>query len=180
MSKWILGVLVVAMPCIALAAGKHSDAGGNSAKFDQMFKAVDANGDGLISKQEAELKAPAMAENFAAIDTNHDGGLSKNEIKAFTAALEKKRREFSQQLENADKDKNGMLSREEAAALPYLSEHFDEIDSNLDGQLVIKEIADYLRIQVNAKAAAAAVSAPTPAAAVVPAPPATLAPAVAK
>jgi len=170
MSKWIFGVLIVAMPCVTLAAGKHSAADSNSAKFDQMFKAVDTSGDGLISRQEAELKAPAMADGFEMIDTNHDGGLSKNEIKSFTAALDKKRREFSKQLENADKDKNGMLSREEAKALPKLSDNFDEIDSNLDGQLVIKEIADYLRTLSNAKSAATPtpVAAPAPATTVTP------------
>ncbi len=172
MSKWILGVLAVAMPCIAFAAGKQSEAGSTSAKFDQMFRAVDANGDGSISRQEAELKTPVMFDNFDAIDTNHDGGLSKKEIKAFTAALEKKRRDFGQQLENADKDKNGMLSREEAQALPYLSEHFDEIDGNMDGQLVMKEISDFLRAQVEARSAPAPVSAPAlaPSTAPVPAP----------
>lgn len=175
MSKWILGVLAVAMPCIAFAAGKQSEAASNSAKFDQMFKAVDADGDGLISRQEAELKTPVMFDNFDVIDTNRDGGLSKKEIKAFTAALEKKRREFGQQLENADKDKNGMLSREEAQALPYLSEHFDEIDGNMDGQLVMKEISDFLRAQVEARSAQAPVSAPAPAPSAAPVPAATAA-----
>jgi len=145
MSKLILGMLVVAMPCMAWAADKQGSAKEVKAKFDQLFKAVDANGDGLISKDEAEQKAPAMAESFDLIDTNRDGGLSKKEIRAFTAMLEKNRREFSQRLEKADKDSNGMLSREEAKALPKLSENFDEIDSNHDDQLVIKEIADYLR-----------------------------------
>jgi len=163
MSKWILGVLVVAMPCIALAANKPSDAGSNSAKFDQLFKAVDANGDGAISRTEAELKAPAMAEHFDKVDANHDGGLSKNEIRTFSATLEKKRREFGQQLESADKDKNGSLSRQEAAAMPNLSSRFDDIDSNLDGQLVIKEIADYLRARTGASAAPVSAATPAPA-----------------
>lgn len=163
MNKWILSIILVAVPCIALAVeksgGKKSE--GIDAKFDQLFKGVDANGDGKISRDEAALKAPAMAENFDVIDTNHDGGLSKAEIRTFTAALEKKRREFSQHLEDADKDKNGMLSREEAKALPNLSAHFDEIDSNHDGQLVIKEIADYVRARTNASSAAAPVSTAT-------------------
>lgn len=142
MMKWIVGILFVAMPCVAYAAN-HS--GKMDAKFDQLFKAVDTNGDGKISRKEAELKAPAMAEGFDAIDTDHDGGLTKAEINAFTSALEKKRREFQQRLLKADKDKNGLLSRKEARALPSLSAHFDEIDTNRDGQLNIKEISDYLR-----------------------------------
>lgn len=144
MRKWIVGMLCIAMPCVAWSAdqaGKKE----MDAKFDQLFKNVDSNGDGKISKEEAEMKAPAMADGFDAIDTNHDSGLTKVEIKAFTAGLQKKRREFQERLENADKDKNGMLSKEEARALPNLNAHFDEIDVSLDGQLSVKEISDYLR-----------------------------------
>lgn len=150
MRKWIAGILFVVVPCVASAADQAGPSKKEiEAKFDQLFKAVDANDDGKISKAEAELKAPAMAENFDVIDSNHDEGLTKAEIRAFTAALEKKRREFSQNLQKADKDKNGMLTREEAKALPGLSAHFDEVDSNRDGQLVIKEIADFLRAGSN-------------------------------
>ena len=169
MSKWMLIFMLVAMPGLALAAGKsggkkpeNSDAKNIDAKnknidarVDHLFKSVDTNDDGNISKEEAEQKAPAIAENFDKIDANHDGVLSKKEFKIFWIASEKKRREFSQHLEQADLDKNGMLSREEAEGLPNLSAHFDEIDSNHDGQLVIKEIADYLRAQTGAGNASA-------------------------
>ncbi len=151
--KWIVGMLFIAMPCVAWSAdqmGKKE----MDAKFDQLFRTVDSNGDGKISKEEAELKAPAMADGFDAIDTNHDSGLTKAEIKAFTAGLEKKRRLFQLRLEKADKDKNGMLSKEEARALPNLSAHFDEIDTNSDGQLNVKEISDYLRTLTRAVPAA--------------------------
>lgn len=158
MRNWMVGMLLVAMPCVAWSAdqaGKKE----MDAKFDQLFKAVDTNSDGKIAKDEAELKAPAMADGFDAIDTNHDGGLTKAEIKAFTAGLKKKRREFQQRLEKADKDKNGMLSRAEAGALPNLNAHFDEIDANFDGQLSVKEISDYMRTLTSA--APAASSAPS-------------------
>jgi Ca2+-binding EF-hand superfamily protein len=141
-----MGVLLIAMPCITFAAEpadhnkKEIDA-----KFNQLFKDVDTNENGTISWEEAMLKAPPMVENFEAIDTNHDRALSKAEIKVFTASIEKKRFEFANQLKAADKDKNGKLTKEEVKNLPGLSNHFDEIDSNHDGQLVIKEIADYVR-----------------------------------
>lgn len=146
MYKRVLGVLLVAMPCVALAADPASMSKKEiDAKFDQLFKAVDTDGDGKISKAEAELKTPAMYENFEFIDANHDGGLTKAEIKGFNAAQEKRRHEFKLQLEKADKNKNGMLTREEAKALPGLFEYFDEVDSNRDNQLSIQEVADFLR-----------------------------------
>lgn len=159
--KWIVSMLLIAMPCVSWSAeqaGKKE----MDVKFDQLFNTVDTSGDGKISREEAALKAPAMADGFDAIDTNHDGGLSKVEIKAFTAALEKSRREFQKRLTKADKDKNGLLSREEATDLPNLSAHFDEIDTNLDGQLNIKEISDYLRsLTAAAHPATASGTAPT-------------------
>lgn len=144
MKSWIVGILFVALSCAAWSADQPVKKE-IAAKFDQLFRSVDSNGDGKISREEAELKAPAMADGFDMMDTNHDGGLTKLEIKTFTADLEKKRREFNEKLQKADKDKNGTLSREEADALPNLSAHFEEIDANMDGQLNIKEISDYLR-----------------------------------
>ncbi len=156
MNKWIWGVLLVAMPCVA---GAEDQSGGNrkeqDARFNQVFHNLDTNKTGKISREEAELKAPAIAENFDQIDVNHDGGLTKKEIRDAFAAADKRRREFSQHLEAADKDKNGKLSRDEAKALPNMGANFDEIDSNHDEQLVIKEIADYVRAKGNADTASA-------------------------
>lgn len=158
MNKWIVGILFVAMPCVAWSAaqtGKNE----TDAKYIQFFKGLDANQDGKISKEEAELKAPAMARNFGAIDANHDGGLTIAEMKAYSAAIEKKRIEFERYLNKADKDKNGMLSRDEANAAPKshaiidFGTNFDVIDSNRDGQLVMKEISDYMRAITDAAAA---------------------------
>jgi len=147
MKKWILGFVIAALPCVAVAAGKANDAQAQAiaAKFDQLFNEVDSNSDGKISREEAELKAPAMAENFARIDANQDAGLSKQEIKDFTAQMKKARLNFNQHFAKADKDKNNMLSKTEAKAMPLLSENFDAMDANHDNQLVIKEIADFLR-----------------------------------
>ena len=153
MRKWMISVLFIAMPCITFAAEPSSHSKKDiDAKFNQLFKDVDTNENGTISWEEAMLKAPAMVENFDAIDTNHDRELSKAELRAFTAAIEKKRFEFAKQLEAADQDKNGKLSREEVKGLPNLAAHFDEIDRNHDGQLVIKEIADYVRNRSTAPA----------------------------
>lgn len=150
MRNLIAGILFVAMPCIALAADQT--AGNQKARFDQIFRSLDMDNSGTLSREEVELKAPVLAENFDRMDANHDGGLSKKEIKDAVSAAEKRRREFAKNLEAADKDKNGKLSRNEALALPNISENFDVIDSNHDGQLVIKEIADYVRTMTNTAA----------------------------
>ena len=164
MSKWIWVALFVAMPCVAMAADASSKKE-QEAKFDQLFRALDMDKSGTLSRAEV-AKAPVLAENFDRIDANHDGGLTKIEIKNAFAAAAKRQREFSENLAKADKDNNGKLSREEAKALPNISAHFDEIDSNHDGELVIKEIADYVRANANKasvrNSSAAAPGAPTP------------------
>ena len=45
-----------------------------------------------------------------------------------------------ERLKQADVDGNGLISREEAKALPRLARHFDEIDANRDGQLSKEEM----------------------------------------
>lgn len=150
MRKWILSFIFIATPCIAAEPPQISKKE-QEAKFNQMFKAIDTNDDGKISREEVELKEPNIANNFEQMDTNHDGGLTKKEIKDTVAAVAKKRNEFYQSLQKADKNNDGKLSREEAKTVPHRTEkfdlaaHFDEIDSNHDGQLILKEIADYVR-----------------------------------
>lgn len=153
MNKLLCLLLAACCASTALAADKPKS-NQVDAQFEQLFNGVDSDQSGTISKPEAAQKAPAMADAFEQIDTNHDGQLSKEEIKAFTAAMLKDREEFVRRLEAADKDKNGKLSREESKTIPKLHNNFDAIDTNHDGQLVIKEISDFLRAQLEAQKAA--------------------------
>lgn len=150
MKKLVCLLLVASFTTSAHAADKHK-ASNVDAQFEQLFSNVDSDHNGKISQSEAELKAPAMADAFEQIDTDRDAQLSKQEIKNYTAAMLKSREEFTRHLDAADKDKNGKLSKEESKALPKLYENFDAIDSDHDGQLVIKEISDYLRAQFEAQ-----------------------------
>ena len=148
MKRMLCLLLAVGLSQAAYAADKNQT--NNDPQFDQQFDAVDTNHDGKISKSEAELQAPAVAEAFERIDTNHDGYLSKQEIKTFTAAMLKSRAEFNRRLHAADTDKNDKLSKEESKAIPILHDNFETIDTNHDGQLTGKEIAEFLRAQLKA------------------------------
>ena len=48
-------------------------------------------------------------------------------------------------LEILDKDRDGFVSREEAAAVPDLLEAFDRLDRNRDGKLDAGELADTVK-----------------------------------
>ena len=47
---------------------------------------------------------------------------------------------FAERLKAADTNGDGMISRDEAKALPKLAEHFDAIDTNQDGQITREEL----------------------------------------
>ncbi|OGT24424.1 MAG: hypothetical protein A2342_03465, partial [Gallionellales bacterium RIFOXYB12_FULL_54_9] len=87
-------MLLIALPCIAMAAEPPQvSRKEQEAKLNQVFKVIDINGDGKISREEAELKEPNIAANFEQLDANHDGDLTKKEIKDTMAAVAKKRNE---------------------------------------------------------------------------------------
>lgn len=124
------------------------------ARFDKRFKKLDTDGDGSLSKAEAEKGAPRLAEHFSDIDTDKDGKLTREEVQ--TAAREhgerckqdpeKCRAEMKQRFDakwkKADVDGDGTVSRAEAdKAMPRLAQHFDEIDANKDGKITQDELA---------------------------------------
>ena len=54
----------------------------HQARAAEHFKKADADGNGLLSRAEAEKGTPRPARQFDAIDTNKDGQLSREELSA--------------------------------------------------------------------------------------------------
>ena len=62
-------------------------------------------------------------------------------LSAVTAiAHEGRGQRMAERLKAADTNADGLISREEAAALPRLAKHFDAIDANRDGQVAAEEL----------------------------------------
>ena len=61
-------------------------------KAEAWWKKVDADGDGTISRDEANANAPHLAKNFDKIDTDHDGTISRDELRAAAEAMRERRR----------------------------------------------------------------------------------------
>ena len=49
--------------------------------FQQRLQRADQNGNGTISRSEAEQHMPRLARHFDRIDTNGDGELSREELR---------------------------------------------------------------------------------------------------
>lgn len=64
-----------------------------------------------------------------------------------------KRGTMIERLKAADTDGNGMLSRQEAAALPRIAERFDDIDTNKDNQVSFDELRAYHQAHRGGKSA---------------------------
>jgi Ca2+-binding EF-hand superfamily protein len=66
------------------ARGKmHGRHGEHMARFEQRFKAADKDGDGALTKAEAEAgKMERLVKNFDQLDTNKDGKVTRAELQA--------------------------------------------------------------------------------------------------
>ncbi len=93
----------------------------------ETFQSLDLNGDGVISRREAEASRPSLKESFSQVDSDGDGNVSNSEYQAATTNLLK-----GMSFQNADRDGDGVLDRNEVDQNPLLASHFDEMDVNND------------------------------------------------
>ena len=127
-----LGSAVLLVNSDALAQGRQ---GG----FMERLKAADRNADGMLSRDEA-ASLPRILKNFDAIDANKDGLITFDELKAFHEAHRGAHGKHHGGLKALDKDRDGRISRDEAAAAPRLAARFDQLDANHDGFVTPDEL----------------------------------------
>lgn len=118
----LAAALATALAGVAIAAPQTAD---NAA---QPRVALDANRDGAIDRAEAAQR-PRLAERFDTLDANKDGRLDRSE-RPHRAGRDGKRG-----MTKIDTDRDGRISRAEAAAHPKFAARFDTLDANKDGVL---------------------------------------------
>lgn len=150
-------VYFVLIPCLALGA-VCSYAGAEDVPAlmygqmgEQMFKEVDANGDGAISVDEFNA---FHQKQFKQMDANGDGKISHAEMEAGhkrQAGGGGASTHLDKRFQAADTNHDGGLDREEAKAMPMLTMYFDEVDSNKDDKVTRQEYFDAMPLLHRAK-----------------------------
>jgi len=103
------------------------------------IRAADTDGDGRISRDEANARLPMLADHFTFVDANGDGFITPDEFlrlqdPAVMHALVLAR------LRAADVNQDGKLDIDEVtAAFPRLSLFFSAMDKDLDGYLTFAD-----------------------------------------
>ncbi|MGQ0565529.1 MAG: EF-hand domain-containing protein [Gemmobacter sp.] len=112
------------------------DGAGLFPMFD--FAAIDADGDGQVTRAEVEAH---RAARVAAVDADKDGKLSAAEIKA--RAMERAAAQAdaiaARMIERHDSDGDGLISVAELEAGPKPIDIFDRIDGDKDGAISAEE-----------------------------------------
>jgi Ca2+-binding EF-hand superfamily protein len=112
-------------------------------RHGDLFKRWDTNGDGQITRDEAQAAAAAHAlDRFDKLDLNKDGVVTRAEIQqARPAQRAGFKQKFEARFQAAEASGQGGLTKAEAAAtFPRLARHFDRLDTDKDGILTLQEV----------------------------------------
>ena len=130
---------------------------GASGSGGRLLQKIDADGNGMISRAEAQASLE-LAAAFDIIDANHDGQITPDELRAWNRGrgsrsdARKGKGGLDEQFARADSNADGVLSRDEAGkGMPRVARHFDAIDANHDGGISREELRGHLQATREAK-----------------------------
>lgn len=132
----LTGLALIGLAVPAIAAADHH--GGRKGGHGDRFAAMDTNGDGAVTKAEADAHRAAM---FAEIDANKDGNVTPAEMQAHHDAkrAEMRAKREAAMMAKLDTNTDGVISAAEFAAAP--APGFDKLDTDKDGTVSKAEMA---------------------------------------
>ena len=123
--------LLVAAPA---PAQTPAAAQGYQQRLQQLFQRLDQNNDQRLDRREVQGQ-PYLQRHFERLDQQQRGYLTPTDLRApaaGTAGGAERARRFVRQ---ADRNGDGVLSRQEAEPYPWLQRRFNDGDRNGDGTL---------------------------------------------
>lgn len=132
--KVLLGTasLVAGAALFALAAPAIAGKGDMMGHHKARLEAVDTDGNGKISKAEADA---ARDKHFGEADADGNGSVSYEEFQAMSEKHHKMM--VKHKFERADENDDGVLTADELGG--RLTDHFERMDTNGDGEISEKE-----------------------------------------
>lgn len=128
--QWLTVALVAATASTAALAQDNT-----RAPVQPKRMKLDVNNDGVIDRAEAG-KHERLAEKFDQLDKNGDGRLSADERRHRPGTQGPRgMHDRHRGMMKADANRDGSITRAEAAANPKLAAKFDQLDGNRDGVL---------------------------------------------
>jgi len=140
MKTLVVASLLALAPLVAFA---HESGQAHGHGGADLFKKWDTNGDGVVTKEEAQAASAAdLAKRFDELDLNKDGQVTREEMSQAREARRTAMKErFAADFKAADKNGDGALSKDEAtASMPLVARHFDALDTNKDGVVTQEEL----------------------------------------
>jgi len=138
--------LFLAIPLVLTVMGAYAGSEGNRDPAqapnqvqmdDALFKRMDANGDGSVSKAEFD---EFNSSRFKELDANNDGKVTREETDTrVNKAMRYGLKHFEERFSSADTNRDGLLDRVEAQAMPVMEVFFDQVDTNHDGKVTREE-----------------------------------------
>ncbi len=132
MKYWLAPALLIGLIAPAAAQLRERPIG------EDWFSRADANHDGVVTR--AEYQAYRL-DLFGRLDRNGDAMVSPADFPRLASAGPKLYRRLTQVLEEADRNNDGAVSREELNASPM--RFFERLDTDHDGKVTAAEAAAF-------------------------------------
>ena len=135
-------LLTVAVTLMVLAGTVWSQTptAAPDSRFAERFRQVDANGDGVITKDEARAAHVWFGQDFNSVDADHSGTVTLFEL---GQALQQRLSRWLSDFDAADTNHDGQVSADEAARAPAVADAFTTIDRSKQQAVSRQEYESY-------------------------------------